>query len=34
VMSHVFHLKLKIKTTRVSKVNFLLVDMGQVPNFT
>jgi hypothetical protein len=32
VMSQVFHQKLKIKTTKVSKEDFLLVDMGLVPN--
>ncbi len=28
MMSQVFHQKLQIKTTKVSKVDFLLVDMG------
>ncbi len=32
-MSQVFHQKLKIKTTKVSKKDFLLVDMD-MPNLT
>ncbi len=31
-MSQVFHQKLKILTTKVSKEDFLLGDMGKVPN--
>ncbi len=32
--SQVFHQKLKIKTTKVSKEDFLLVDMAKAPTLT